>query len=274
MTSRPQAAINHFILALFGFVALYPLVNLFFVAINDSRSIQTGLGWPDRPRPANFVDAWNQAGFGSAFVGSIVIASSVVVAACAFSTLAGFAFGTMRFPGRDLLFYVFVVGLIIPMESIVVPLYYDLRHFNLVDTYWSVILPQVAGSVAFGTFWMRAFFLSSPRSLIEAAMIDGANHWDVLRRVLLPAARPALQTMAVLLFMFSFNDFLLPLVMLQGSESAPTVPLAVYSFIGKINTDHNLLAAAGIIATLPVALLYLFSQRSFIQGMMSGALKE
>ena len=119
MNSRPQAAINHFILALFGFVALYPLINLFFVAINDSRSIQTGLGWPDRPRPANFVDAWNQAGFGSGFVGSFVIASSVVAAATVLSTLAGYAFGTMRFRGRDVLFYVFVIGLIIPMESIV-----------------------------------------------------------------------------------------------------------------------------------------------------------
>lgn len=274
MSSRSQATMNHLILAVFGFIALYPLVNLFLIAINDSRSIQTGLGWPDRPRPRNFVDAWNQAGFGSAFVGSIVIATAVVAAASVLSTLAGFAFGTMRFRGRDALFYVFVIGLIIPMESIVVPLYYDLRHFNLVDTYWSVILPQIAGSVAFGTFWMRAFFLSSPRSLIEAAMIDGATHWGVLWRVLLPAARPALQTMAVLLFMFSFNDFLLPLVMLQGTETAATVPLAVYTFIGKLNTDANLLAAAGIIATLPVALLYLFSQRSFIRGMMSGALKE
>lgn len=274
MSPRSQTALNHTILAVFGFVALYPLVNLLLIAINDSRSLQTGLGWPDQPRPANFLDAWRQAGFGTAFTGSLIISCTVVVAATVIATLAGFAFGTMRFRGRDALFYLFVIGLIIPMESIVVPLYYDLRHFNLIDTYWSVILPQVAGSVAFGTFWMRAFFLSTPRSLIEAAMIDGATHFDVLRRVLLPAARPALQTLAVLLFMFSFNDFLLPLVMLQGTTSAATVPLALYTFIGKLNTDPNLLAAAGIIATLPVCLLYLFSQRSFIQGMMSGALKE
>ena len=180
----------------------------------------------------------------------------------------------MQFRGREALFIFFVVGLIIPMESIIVPLYYDLRRVNLVDTYWSVILPQIAVSVAFGTFWMRTFFLTSPRSLIEAARIDGASHMQVLVRVLLPSARPALQTMAVLLFMGSFNDFLLPLVMLQGDQSARTVPLAVYTFISQREIDVNLLAAGGIIATLPVVLVYLCTQRSFIQGMMTGALKE
>jgi raffinose/stachyose/melibiose transport system permease protein len=273
MTNR-QRAFNHTLLLLFAFFALYPLVNLFFLAINSPRSLQTGLGWPNDPRLSNFVDAWNAGGFGSAFEGSFLIAVSVVIGASVLSTLAGYAFGTMQFRGREALFIFFVVGLIIPMESIIVPLYYDLRRVNLVDTYWSVILPQVAVSVAFGTFWMRTFFLTSPRSLIEAARIDGASHMQVLIRVLLPSARPALQTMAVLLFMGSFNDFLLPLVMLQGDQSARTVPLAVYTFISQREIDVNLLAAGGIIATLPVVLVYLCTQRSFIQGMMTGALKE
>lgn len=265
---------NHVLLLLFAFFALYPLVNLVFIAINSPRSLQTGLGWPDHIRFQNFIDAWNFGGFRTAFVGSFLIAMAVVIASSILSTLAGYAFGTMEFRGREVLFVFFVVGLIIPMESIIVPLYYDLRRFNLTDTYWSVILPQVAVSIAFGTFWMRTFFLSSPRSLIEAARIDGASHMDVLVRVLLPSARPALQTMGVLLFMGSFNDFLLPLVMLQGDESARTVPLAVYSFIGHREIDVNLLAAGGIIATLPVVLIYLITQRNFIQGMMTGALKE
>ena len=265
---------NHVLLLLFAFFALYPLVNLLLIAIDNPSSLQTGLGWPDDIRFSNFVDAWNVGGFRSAFIGSFLIAVAVVLAASILSTLAGYAFGTMEFRGREMLFVLFVVGLIIPMESIVVPLYYDLRRVELTDTYWSVILPQVAVSIAFGTFWMRTFFLSSPRSLIEAARIDGASHMDVLVRVLLPSARPALQTMGVLLFMGSFNDFLLPLVMLQGDESARTVPLAVYSFIGHREIQVNLLAAGGIIATLPVVLLYLITQRNFIQGMMTGALKE
>ena len=180
-----------------------------------------------------------------------MIASSVVLAATVLSTLAGYAFGTMEFRGREPLF-VFVIGLIIRMENIIVPLYYDLRHFDLVDTYWSVILPQVAGSVAFGTFWMRAFFLSSPRSLIEAARIDGASHLDVLRPSCCRGSprppdpgRPALHVLVQRLPAAARHA--------PGHESAATVPLAVYTFIGKINTDHNLLAAAGIIATLPVA---------------------
>jgi raffinose/stachyose/melibiose transport system permease protein len=272
--TRLSRSTNHVLLLLFAFFSLYPLVNLVLIAINSPRSLQTGLGWPDHIRFQNFVDAWNTGGFGQAFVGSFGIAAAVVVAASILSTLAGYAFGTMQFRGREALFVFFILGLIIPMESIIVPLYYDLRRVNLTDTYWSVILPQVAVSVAFGTFWMRAFFLSSPRSLIEAARIDGASHMGVLVRVLLPSARPALQTMGVLLFMGSFNDFLLPLVMLQGDESARTVPLAVYSFMGHREIQVNLLAAGGIIATLPVVVLYLLTQRNFIQGMMTGALKE
>ena len=136
------------------------------------------------------------------------------------STLAGYAFGTMRFRGSDALFYLLLIGLIFPYEATVIPLYYVFRDAGLTDTYWALILPQIGLSVPFGTFWMRAFFRSTPSALVEASRLDGASSFVTLWRVLLPQAWPAITTMIVLVFMWTWNEFLLALVMIQSDEPA------------------------------------------------------
>jgi raffinose/stachyose/melibiose transport system permease protein len=170
-----------------------------------------------------------------------------------------------------MLFYLILAGLILPAEVTIVPLYYDLRDLGLSNTYWSVILPDIGTSVAFGTFWMRAFFLSAPAELAEAARIDGATTFGVLRRIFIPMARPAILTMALLVFVWTWNDFLLPLVMLQSPNLA-TAPLGISLFVQQYTTQEQELAAAALITAAPVVLLYIFLQRNFIRGMLSGAL--
>jgi raffinose/stachyose/melibiose transport system permease protein len=186
--------------------------------------------------------------------------------------LAGYAFGMMRFRGSQALFYVMLLGLMIPTEAMIVPLYYDFRDLGIVNTYWALILPQAGTSIAFGTFWMRAFFRTVPRSLVEAARIDGASSWSTLWRVLLPLARPAVLTMTVLLTMWTWNEFLLALVMVSD-EGLRTAPLGLSFFQGRNQTDLTLLAAGAVIVAAPVVLLYVFLQRHFIRGMLSGAVK-
>jgi raffinose/stachyose/melibiose transport system permease protein len=137
---------------------------------------------------------------------------------------------------------------------------------------WGVILPSTALSIAFGTFWMRAFFLSAPRSLMEAARIDGASSLGVLLRVLVPYGRPAILTMVVLVFMWTWNDFLLSLVMLSG-QNILTAPLSLAFFQSQRTTDIQPLAAASIIVAFPVLVVYVFLQRHFIRGMVSGSMK-
>ena len=202
----------------------------------------------------------------------MIVAVAVVGISAVLSILSGYAFGMMRFRGSELLFYVFLLGLMVPMEAIIVPLYYDFRDLGLTDTYWALILPQVGTSVAFGTFWMRAFFRGVPRSLVEAARIDGASSWFTLWRVLLPLARPAVLTMTVLLFMWTWNEFLLALVMVSD-ESLRTAPLGLSFFQGRNTSDLTLLAAGSVIVALPVVVLYVFLQRHFIRGMLAGAVK-
>jgi raffinose/stachyose/melibiose transport system permease protein len=154
----------------------------------------------------------------------------------------------------------------------VVPLYYDFRDLSLTNTYWALILPQIGLSVAFGTFWMRAFFRSVPRSLVEAARLDGSGTLSTLVRVLLPLARPAVLTMIVLIFMWTWNEFLLALVMVSD-EGLRTAPLGLTFFQGRNTTDTALLAAGAVIVAVPIVILYVFLQRHFIRGMLSGAVK-
>jgi raffinose/stachyose/melibiose transport system permease protein len=269
---RREQALNHAILGVFSLIALAPLVAILATALQDPNGTAS-FGSFDGLHIGNFATAWRDGHFGTYLRSSAIVAVAVVVAAGALSILAGYAFGLMRFRGADVLFYVLLLGLIVPMEAMIVPLYYDFRDLGLTDTYWGLILPQVGLSIAFGTYWMRAFFRGVPRSLIEAARIDGASSWFVLWRVLLPLARPAVLTMTVLLFMFTWNEFLLALVMVSD-EGLRTAPLGLSFFQGRNQSDQTLLAAGAVIVAAPVIVVYVFLQRHFIRGMLSGAVKR
>jgi raffinose/stachyose/melibiose transport system permease protein len=215
MIDRREQALAYGVLGLFAVIALAPIVKVVVTALGESGSFST---------------AWQDGHFSSYLRSSLIVTVAVVLIATVLSILAGYGFGQMRFRGEQVLFYVLLLGLMVPLEATIVPLYYDLRDLGLTDTYWALILPQAGVSVAFGTFWMRAFFRSVPRSLVEAARIDGSSSWSTLWRVIMPLARPAVLTMVVL-------------------------------------------AAGSLIVAAPVVIVYLFLQRHFIRGMLSGAVK-
>ncbi len=271
MTSRTEQALGYAILGLFSIIALFPIAGIVLTSLQDPDGL-AAFGTFDGLHFSNFADAWDEGNFGTYLKSSVIVTSVVVVVAGVLSILAGYAFGQMRFRGATVLFYLFLLGLMVPMEAIVVPLYYDFREWGLTNTYWGLILPQVGTSVAFGTFWMRAFFRGVPRSLVEAARIDGASSWFTLWRVLLPLARPAVLTMTVLLFMWTWNEFLLALVMVSD-EGLRTAPLGLSFFQGRNTSDLTLMAAGSVIVALPVVVLYVFLQRHFIRGMLAGAVK-
>ena len=253
MIDRREQVVSYVVLGVFALIAVLPIVR-----------IVLGAG--------NVATAWDEGNFGTYLRSSAIVTGSVVAISTLLSILAGYAFGLMRFRGSQVLFYLFLLGLMVPLEAIVVPLYYDLRDVGLTDTYWALILPQAALSTAFGTFWMRAFFRSVPRSLIEAARLDGSSSWVTLWRIVLPLGRPAVLTMVVLVFMWTWNEFLLALVMVSD-ESLRTAPLGLAFFQGRNTSDEGLLAAGALIVALPVVVVYLFLQRHFIRGMLSGAVK-
>lgn len=272
-TDRLERSLSYAILIVFTVIALVPILTILLSAVTPAGSNATGFSIPTTLDWHNFAAAWQQGHFGGYLRSSLIVTTSVVLASAVLSILAGYAFGTMTFPGSTVLFYLFLLGLMIPEEALVVPLYFDLRDLGLTDSYWSLILPQTAQSISFGAFWMRAYFRTSPRAIIESARLDGASSWSVLWRVLVPIGRPAITTMLVITWMWTWNEFLLPLVMITSDERR-TLPLGLAFFQGQHASDLSLLAAGAVIVALPVVILFLLLQRSFIEGMFSGAVKE
>jgi raffinose/stachyose/melibiose transport system permease protein len=273
--TRRDQLVSYVVLGAFCVVALYPVISIVLLALHKRSDLVTGFSIPHSLDLGTFKAAWEEGGFGRGLINSFIVAASVSAATAVLSTLAGYAFGAMRFRGSDALFYLLLLGLIFPYEATVIPLYYVFKDYGMTDSYWALILPQIGLSIPFGTFWMRAFFRSTPGALVEASRLDGASSFVTLWRVLLPQAWPAITTMLVLVFMWTWNEFLLALVMIQSDELR-TAPLGLALFAGanRGSQDVTLTAAAAILVALPVMIVYVFLQRSFIRGMFAGAVKE
>jgi len=248
------------------------MLSILLLAFHRKSDLVTGFSIPDHLSFDTFSRAWSEGGFDHGLVNSFIVAASVALVTAVLATPAGYAFGTMRFRGSSALFYLLLIGLIFPYEATVIPLYYVFNDAGITDTLWALILPQIGLSIPFGVFWMRAFFRSTPMALVEASRLDGASSLTTLWRVLLPQAKPALTTLVVLVFMWTWNEFLLALVMVSD-ENLRTAPLGLAFFQGQHTSDYTLLAAGSVIVATPVVIVYVFLQRHFIRGMLAGAVK-
>lgn len=266
-----EKAANYIVLTVFALVVLGPIGVIVKYALGPRDAAAKRAG--GAIHPDNFAEAWEVGRFGRYMVTSVVVSGLVVSVSVLVSILAGYALGTMRFRGATFLFYLFLLGIMVPTEAIVVPLYFDLREFELTNTVWGVALPQIAMSIAFGTYWMRTYFRTANRSLIDAARIDGAGSMRILWRILVPIGRPAILTLILLVFMWTWNEFLIPLVM-SPNGTVRTAPLGLAFFQGQYTQGTALLAAGSVIVALPVVVLYIFLQRHFIRGMLEGAVRE
>lgn len=260
------------LLSVLGIAVVIPFLSVFLASMQPAGDPVVGLSWPERWSLDNYRQAWSVAGFSDLIRSSLIIAVCVVPVSLLLASLAGYALGTMRLPGANAVAAFFIAGLTIPVELIVVPLYFDLHELGLTNTYTGVILVEIALFMPFSVFWMRTHFRGTPPSLVEAARIDGASSGTIFFRVLLPLARPSLMTLGVLVFMWSWNQFLLVLVLIQDADMR-TAPAGLGFFVGQNNTDIPTLAAGTIIVMLPIMVVYLLFQRSFVAGLLQGAMK-
>ncbi|MCL3777234.1 MULTISPECIES: carbohydrate ABC transporter permease [unclassified Actinomyces] len=265
--SRAERALTYVVLLLFALQALVPVLYVLLLALGSERIGDSSWGHVE-----NFATAWEQGHFSQYMTNSVLIAVLVVSLALVLSLMSGYVLGILRPRGANLVFYVFLIGIMVPSEAIVLPLFFDMRVLGLTDTIWAVALPQTAQSLAFGTFWMRAFFRGVDPAILEAARIDGATDVRILVSILLPIGRPAVVTQVVLTFMWTWNDFLIPLVM-SPSGRMRTAPLGLAFFQGQYTQGTTLLAAGAVLVALPMVLLYLVLQKQFISGMTDGAVK-
>lgn len=269
MIGRVERTANYLILIIFSALVIIPLVLLVFTALSPKAN-----GEPDLSnlRWQNFVTAWNQSNFGSHLVISAIVSITVAAVTLLITPLAAYALSILRIPGHKFLFILFLAGIMIPLEGIIVPLYFTLRTTPIASTIVSLLFAHSGLAVSFGVFWMRAAFRAIPPSLVESARLDGASPFRILRSIALPLAQPSMITLGLLTFMWTWNDFFLAFVLINNPDQLP-VTVALGQFATKYTNQFNLMSAAAILVALPIVVLYIFFQRRFIEGVLSGALK-
>jgi raffinose/stachyose/melibiose transport system permease protein len=261
---------------LLGLVALFtvlPLLLIWFTAFKPNiDTVTKPYAPPDSFYLHNFVEAWKTGRFGTYFENSVRITIPVVVVSVICSLLAGYALASIKFRGSRLFLIVFTIGLMIPTQALLIPLFITMRDLHLLDTFWSVIISEIGFALPFGIFIMRGFFRSLPTELTDAARMDGCSELRLLWHIALPLSLPAVLALALFQFIFSWNDFLFPLVFLS-SENARTLPLGLIYFTGKYTTNWALTGAGVIMISAPVILLYIVLQRHFVRGIVAGGLR-
>jgi multiple sugar transport system permease protein len=259
------SVVLHIAVALAAIAFLFPF---FWMVSNAIRPNGEVLATPPRLLPSeyqwgNFIEAGVHLPFGRFFLNSTIVAGSITVITLVISSLAGYAFARLRFPGRDSLFIVYLATLMVPQAVLVIPLFLMMSELGWVNTYQGLILPVAFGS--FGTFLMRQFFLSIPLELEEAAMIDGASRLRILLSIFVPLATPALGLLALFTFTGQWNSFLWPLIVVNSTDHA-TIPLGLTAFQGQNGTQWNYLMAGAAISMLPGLTLTLLLQKYIFRG--------
>src|SRR5688572_6507750 len=253
-------------------VTVLPFVSIFMTALHPSNTVPSGLSWPAEPQWNNFVEAFNVANMTALLSSSTFIVLAVVPVSLIISTMAGFAIGHLRIPGSRILLLLFVFGLTLPFGGIIVPLYYLERELGIYNTRLAIVLPLIGLYMPFAVFWMRTHFINMPSEISEAARVDGATIWDLFWRIQLPLARPPMAALGILMSVWTWNQFLLALVLVEDPTQR-TMAGALGAFQGHYATDVPLLCAGTILILLPTLLIFILFQRQIITALLQGSVK-
>lgn len=275
-TARARARrnfITHLIMVLFVIGALFPFYWMVATSLKTlSESLQSPPTWlPLHPEFKNYTNAFHAAPFGRYFFNTLFIAGITVICNLLTSVLAAYAFALTDFPGKRVIFAVLLTTLMIPFEVTLIPNFILIKNLHLYNTYWAQIVPWAAGT--FGIFLVRQFFLSIPKEIFEAAVMDGATPWGILWRVAVPLARPALVTLALFSFIGSWNSFVWPLIVTTKTNVRP-IQVGLSQLTNEAgNNNFPLMMAGTALTIIPIAILYFFVQRQLIEGVASSGVK-
>ena len=225
---------------------------------------------PSRITFAHYADLFTRLNLGRYLLNSSFIAVTVTAISLVVNSMAGYAFAKLRFRGRDRTFRLLSLGLVLPVQIAMLPLFLLMKNLHLINTYWGVIIPGMAS--IFGIFLIRQYALSIPDDMLDAARIDGASEARIFRAVVLPVITPILATLAIWTFLSTWNDFMWPLIVLSD-QAHYTLPVALANLSGEHVQDTELMMAGSVLTVIPVLAVFLFLQRYYIQGVMAGAVK-
>lgn len=262
----------YFLLTILALIILIPFIWMIANSIKNSADIYS---WPPALIPKmiqwdNYKTALTLAPFERFFFNSFLVTASITLTSIFLDSMAGYAFAKYNFKGKNVTFYLVLATLMLPVQSIIIPVYIMLQRVGWVDTYLALIIPNISN--AFGIFLMRQFIQSIPDELMEAARIDGMGEFHIFRKMILPLCKPALATLAIFQIQYNWNDFFWPLIM-TNSTKMKTVQLGLVYFTGQYFTQWNLLMAVVVTALLPIIGIFIFTQRYFIEGIALSGLK-
>ena len=270
MADRRSRLVLPVLLALGAAVTLIPFAWMLATSLTSDTDLTNPALVPSNPTLSAYRTLLATLPFWRIVANSLGLAVAATAFQVVTSAMGGYAFARLRFPGRQVVFVMYLATLMIPLQVLVVPLFVEMRYLNLVDTYAAVLAPTIAS--AFGVFLLRQAIAQVPTELDDAARVDGAGHLRIFLQVIVPLVRPSLATFAVFAFMASWNSFLWPLVIIRSPEFM-TLPVGLASLQGQYATDWNVLMAGSVLSVVPIVLFYLLAQRHVIQGVALSGLK-
>lgn len=255
-----------------GLAILLPIIWMLFTAFKPEADV---VQYPPSLFPRaftlqHFADIWKAIPFARLYLNTILFAGGVTVFSLLFDSMTGYALARLEFRGKNVVFVVIMILLMVPFQVTLIPLYDLLGGLGLAGTLPGMIVPRMTN--AFGIFFMRQFYLSLPRDLEEAARVDGASEWRIFSRIITPLAKPALLTLGLFHFQYNWNDLLWPLIMSPDIESS-TLPAGLSMFVGQHVVEYGLLMAGSVLALMPVVIFFLIIQKSFVAGIATTGMK-
>lgn len=274
--SRTLTVARYLVLVAGAFVMVAPFLYMVSISFTEQSYVLTTPPQfvPDPPTTANYGRVLASGDVPRAFVNSLYVASISTVLSLLVSSMMAYAFARFSFPGREAVFRVLLVGLMIPAVMLLIPQFILAKHLGVLDSHLGLVIFYVAGSLALNTFLLRGFFESVPGELDQAMQVDGANAWTRYWRLALPLARPGLATATIFTFFGAWDEFAWALTIIN-SPDLQTLPIAIRLLAGQGNNavQWGLVFAASVIAIVPVVVVFLAFQRHFVQGLTSGAVK-
>lgn len=271
---NPLAALRLVVLVVGALIMITPFAYMVATSFKAQAYVLT---YPPQfiPRPAtlaNYQQALSSEDFPRYFLNSMLVAVAATAISLLLSSMMAYAFARFRFPGRELLFRIVLLGLMVPAMMLIIPQFVLAKYLHLIDSLAGLVVFYVAGSLALNTFLLRSFFAGIPAELDQAMEVDGAGAWSRYWRLILPLSRPALATATIFTFLACWDEFPWALTLIN-TPSKRTLPMAIDLFHGQNATQWGLVFAASTIAVIPVLVVFLVFQRHFVQGLATGAVK-
>ena len=252
-----------------------PFVFIVFTSLKANSTVmgESAFAPPASLEWSNYSVAWVRGNFGTTFLNSVLITIVKVPLGLIISAMAAYALSRIPMRGGRAIFLLILFGTMLPFQVMLAPLFTLVNQFGLINTYVGIILPYLAFGVPYQVFILHGFFSEVPKELSEAALIDGASHFTIFRRIFLPVSVPVLAALLILDFVATWNEFAMALVILQDN-SKWTLPLGLMSFQSQFTNDYGQLNSAIVMTVLPATIVYLIFQRYFVSGLTAGAIKE